>query len=131
MEITISKDKDDFPEEGYELIVYTMEGEADDYHDFSMIYTGDESLPELKEDILSLEVLAKTYPHGRGGDDDYIGPHFEKFADPWNCEEHQGYQDSFENYELWYHDGNGGRFTCEIELDKDDKKFIENEPTAD
>lgn len=54
----------------YIITVNTMEGDADDYHSFTMTFREDQ-IEELKERIIQCEVLSLAYPNGRGGYDGY------------------------------------------------------------
>lgn len=115
---------------GFKLVITTMEGDDNDHHSIELHYPdderGEEDAPVLEEDIISCEILARTYPRGRGGCDAYCGPHFEKFQDDW-YHDSQGSSDSFESYNVTYHDGNGHTYPCTLEFSEEEFQRIKTE----
>ena len=126
MKITMEKQKD-CPKQGYELIITTMSGDADDYHKLNFHCGMNEET--LRTYIIAAEILKKTYPHGRGGCDDYEGEYWELFSYDWYHNE--GMQDSMDTWKVIYHGGNGFEFNCDITLEEADKEEIEKAPTQD
>jgi hypothetical protein len=120
---------------GYHLTVETMEGDADDYHEIEFDFCdNEEGLKELSKYVIACEVLKKSYPHGRGGDDNYVGKYFEIFSSDgdtvWPTDCNSDCQDTFEDYEIIYNDGEGRECEVDIELDDVEKKEVE-ENTAE
>lgn len=116
-------------EECYELIIETMTGDADDFHKtICTIKNNEEGEKHLKELIVACEILKKSYPSGMGGCDKYVGPYFELIYNNYGW--HHGgdgqYQESFEGYELKYHDGLGGIYDCSVIIDQEMRKEIMN-----
>jgi hypothetical protein len=105
---------------GYVLTVHTMEGDADDYHQFD-IYLTKEQLPQY---VIALEVIGKTYPNGRGGSDNYAGPHWELVSDNWNWSGMCDCEDSYDGYSLVYNTGDGTELPVTVILSEKDKQQI-------
>ena len=115
------------PSRGYELIITTMEGDADDEHSVEFLFNEDEE-DELRKHIIACEVVAKTYTNGRGGGDNYKGEYWDLISEDWPYECNDGFSDSFDYWDVVFHDGNGGIYPCEIELDEEAKEEIKNAP---
>lgn len=115
------------PKSRYIIEVYTMEGDADDYHSFSMTFREDE-IEELKERIIQCEVLSLAYSNGKGGYDDYYELDFfeEHFSDDWYC--YEGCWDSFDGYSVVYYDENSKKFNVDVSLSEEDKDKIKSYP---
>jgi len=103
----------------YRINVETMEGDADDWHNFDIDIKDEET---LKEVIIYCEVMAKQYPHGRGGGNDYYD-HLdffdEWFNDEWFYEDGE-WMDSWENYSVSYFDENGVEMKVNVTLEQED-----------
>jgi len=78
---------------------------------------------ELRNYIVACEILAKSYPNGRGGGDNYVGPYWSLVQEGW-YHNGMGYSDSYDGYSLIYYDENSEQFDCEVVLDDEMKKEI-------
>jgi hypothetical protein len=131
MQFTKNLIEENLPTENYYVLtVSTMKGDADDYHEFEVIFNDDmidnSGEHSLKEYVIACEVLYKAYSkNGRGGNDDYVGKYFELFEDIWPVECNSGSQDSIESYSIEYRDTEGKKYKVEVELSKEDLKEIE------
>lgn len=111
----------------YVLTVETMEGDADDYHSFSMTFREDQ-IEELKERIIQCEVLSLAYPNGKGGYHGFDELDFfeEHFSDDWYC--YECCLDSFAGYSVVYYDEHSKKFNVDVGLSKEDKAKINSYP---
>jgi len=123
MKISWNKAKN-APPQGYEIVIKTMEGDADDYHTTRFHCGMDEA--ELRRYVIAAEVMGKTYPHGRGGDCEYEGEYWDLLSEDWPRESNSGIADSIDGWEVIYHDGNGIEYPCTITLEKEDKDEIDS-----
>jgi len=107
--------------------VKTMEGDADDYHEFEMFANKDE-LKKVKKLIRYLKVLEKSYPNGKGGCDGFDELDFfeEWFEDDWYS--YEGIIDSFESWKLFFYDENGIKHSVSYELSQKDRDKIDSYP---
>lgn len=100
----------------YELIIDTMEGDADDYHQIVLTFKKGEE-DKLAEIVVLLNKIEQDgYTHGR-----YTKPgyrHVEGFeellGDEWPCDHAYGIQDSFCRYTLYFYDSGGVKCTVDI-----------------
>lgn len=129
MKIKINKPNNP-PKRGYELVITTMEGDADDYHELNFTFDIDDK-EELLRYIIACEVVAKSYPNGRGGGDNYQGEYWDLISsngDEWPHECNSGIADSFSSWSVIFHDGNGTVRPCTIKLNDSEKHEIANAP---
>ena len=100
----------------YELVVETMQGDADDYHDFTLhfpIVDGEPS-DDLFKAIRLLEKIESEADWDTSLNK-YDG--FERlFSDEWYFECDYGYWDSLEGYTLFLYDSSGTKFVIDIEI---------------
>lgn len=115
------------PKSCYVIEVDTMEGDADDYHRFTL-YFAENEIEELKERIIQCEVLSLAYPNGKGGYDGFDELDFFEyhFRDDWYC--YEGCWDSFDGYSVVYYDENSKKFNVDISLSEEDKAKINSYP---
>lgn len=110
----------------YIVTVYTMEGDADDYHSFDNHFPASK-LEELKEFIIYCEVLKRQYPNGRGGGDDYDFTFFDlHFSEEWNYSEYCDSYDSMEGYKVIFFDATGVSYDVIVKLDEEDYMEIKS-----
>jgi hypothetical protein len=126
----------------YEIVVNTMEGDADDNHEAIIQFeTNKEGIELLRECIIALVIIKKHYPHGMGGGHNFYAkcPYWMKwfmydefreenpnvtYVKEWYWEGNSGTPDSFDGYELFYYDEVGKKYQCTVDLDDDMKKEI-------
>jgi len=106
----------------YVVKVETMEGDADDYHNFKISTT---DVNELREIIIGLTILLAAYPSGRGGYDDYCGSFYEKYVEE-ELFSNEGISDSIESFSVKFYDENGEDFNVEYEMDEEMQERIKN-----
>lgn len=108
----------------YQVVVETMTGDADDYHEFAVLFD-ENQISDLQQYIIYCEVLQKQYPNGRGGYDDYELDFFEEyFSDDWY--NHEGMEDSMEDYSVYYYDEDGIKYDVKVVLSEEDIKVIDS-----
>lgn len=109
----------------YVFKITTMEGDADDYHKFTIKVDNEKDVKKL---IRYCKVLEKAYPNGKGGCDDYDDLEFfpEWFGDSWFS--YEDMINSFESWKLFYYDENGDKHKVDYKLSKKDKKIINSYP---
>ena len=105
----------------------TMQGDADDYHYFKFIVEKKDK-KKLRRLIIYANVLLKSYPHGKGGYDDFSKLSFfeDWFSDEWY--NYEGFVDSMESFSIDFIDKKGGTHSVSYELSKKDKKTIDSYP---
>lgn len=114
MTLLKGKQEKDIIESGYTLTIETMEGDADDYHQFELFFEED-AVEELKQHIIWCEVLARQYPNGMGGCDSYDFDFFdEHFSEEWFYSEHCDSYDSFDGYDIVFTDEAGVDFDIDV-----------------
>lgn len=121
--------QEQFPvkQECYELVITTMEGDADDFHSVEYYFPKNEE-EKLRELIIACEVLKKSYPNGKGRRDEYKGEYWDKLSEDWPYECKYGCEDSIDSWTVVYHNGHGSEFLCKISLDEDALEEIKNAP---
>ena len=108
----------------YQVVVDTMTGDGDDYHNFSVLFD-ENQISDLQQYIIYCEVLQNQYPNGRGGYDDYKLDFFEEyFSDDWY--NYEGMEDSMEDYSVYYYDEDGIKYNIKVVLSKEDIKVIDS-----
>ena len=109
------------------FVVKTMQGDADDYHEFEMFANKDEN-KKVKKLIRYLKVLEKSYPNGKGGCDGFNRLDFfqEWFADDWYS--YEGLVDEFESWKLFFYDEDGIKHSVSYELSQNDQDKIDTYP---
>ena len=124
MEFLKEKSKVESIKSKYQVDVSTMTGDADDYHEFSVLFD-ENQIRDLQQYIIYCEVLQKQYPNGRGGCDDYELDFFEEyFSDDWY--NYEGMEDSMEDYDVYYYDENSVKYDVSVELSPEDILKIES-----
>lgn len=99
----------------YLIKVNTMEGDADDYHSFTLRAS---TIEELRELIIGLTLLTLAYPRGRSGLDDYIGKFYEEYISE-NLYSRSGVNDSITSFKVLYFNDDAEEFSVDYELDDD------------
>lgn len=127
MELKHYKSKQEKIKSKYVIDVCTMEGDADGYNNFDIIFD-EKDIEELKKVIIYCEVLERQYPNGRGGYDTYNSLDFFSyyFDADWNYAYDGEIQDSMEGYSVYYYDENGEKFDVMITLSDEDIATIES-----
>lgn len=127
MELKHYKSKQEKIKSKYVIDVCTMEGDADGYNNFDIIF-GEKDIEELKKVIIYCEVLERQYPNGRGGYDTYNSLDFFSyyFDAKWNYAYDGEIQDSMEGYSVYYYDENSEKFDVMITLSDEDRTTIES-----
>jgi hypothetical protein len=115
MEIKLIPTQKENPKSLYVVTVETMEGDADDYHDFEITT---KSIDELKEIIIGMAILANAYPNGRGGCDEYCGKFYEEYVSD-NLYSYEGFNDSIQSFSVKYYNEKGEEFNLEYTFDED------------
>lgn len=107
----------------WSIEIETMEGDADDYHRFSLEF---EEIEDFKKCLIQCEVLDKQYPNGRGGGDDYNDLDFfeEVFDELWHYACDGQFADSMDGYVPFYYNAAGDKLTVDIEFSKEDSDII-------
>ena len=124
MEFLKEKSKVESIKSKYQVVVSTMTGDADDYHEFSVLFD-ENQISDLQQYIIYCEVLQNQYPNGRCGDDDYELDFFEEyFSDDWY--NHEGMEDSMEDYSVYYYDEDGIKYDVKVVLSEEDIKVIDS-----
>lgn len=124
MEFLKEKSKVESIKSKHQVVVSTMTGDADDYHEFSVLFD-ENQISSLQQYIIYCEVLQKQYPNGRGGYDDYELDFFEEyFSDDWY--KYEGMEDSMEDYDVYYYDEDGIKYDVSVELSPEDIVIIES-----
>lgn len=100
--------------------VETMEGDADDEHEFELAFKPNET-DKILRTIICLERCRNEYLSGKGGYDDYWHiPDFEELlSEEWFS--YEGTQDSFEEWYLTFFDENGTEFNVKSKFTKEEK----------
>ena len=127
MELKHYKSKQEKIKSKYVIDVCTIEGDADGYNNFDIIFD-EKDIEELKKVIIYCEVLERQYPNGRGGYDTYNSlDFFSKYFDAkWNYAYDGEIQDSMEGYKVWYYDAAGEKFSVQVTLSEEDLEFIKS-----
>lgn len=127
MELKHYKSKQEKIKSKYVIDVRTMEGDADGYNNFDIIFD-EKDIEELKKVIIYCEVLERQYPNGRGGYDTYNSLDFFSyyFDAKWNYAYDGEIQDSMEGYSVYYYDENSEKFDVMITLSDEDRTTIES-----
>lgn len=120
MEIKLIPTEYENPKSLYVVSVDTMEGDADDYHEFEITT---ESTDELREIIIGLKILCNAYPNGRGGCDDYCGKFYEEYCD--ELYSYEGFKDSIQSFFVKYYDENGTEFSVDYTPDEEMQNRID------
>jgi len=123
MKISYDKIVEQNPKNVYVFTIETMEGDADDWHNFEIAV---DSLEEAKKLIVYCEVMSKQYPNGRGGGTgfyEHLDFFDEYFEDEWYYDDGV-WMDSWENYSVIYYNVNGEAYKCEITLEDEDLEKI-------
>ena len=121
MDIKLTPTQKENPKSLYVVTVDTMEGDADDYHVFEITT---ESVDELKEIIIGMEILCNAYPNGRGGCDEYCGKFYEEYVSE-ELYSYEGFNDSIQSFSVNYYDENGNEFNVQYTIDEDMQNRID------
>lgn len=123
----IKKEKVEIPilKNVYVIKVTTMEGDADDYHDFELLFPAREFDTVFRQWVINMEVLAKQYKNGMGYGDGYNHlPFWEDIQHKWFHECDSGFCDKFNDYKTFYNDEDGIEHRITLEFDEEMKKEI-------
>ena len=123
MELKLTPTEHENPVSLYVVTVDTMEGDADDYHEFE-IFT--ESVDELKEIIIGMSILCNAYPNGMGGCDSYCGNFFKKYVSDelfYDCSSDN--YDSIMSFSVKYYDEASTEFDVEYTIDEEMQNRID------
>ena len=121
MDIKLIPTTQENPKLLYVVTVDTMEGDADDYHEFEITT---ESTDELKEIIIGMSILANAYPNGRGGCDEYCGKFYEEYVSG-ELYNYEGFNDSIQSFSVKYYNEKGKEFDVQYTIDEEMQNRID------
>ena len=108
--------KEEKPKNVYLIVVTTMTGDADDYHEIK-IFAKDEN--ELKRIIQYIRILEKMAPDWYDKCPSEIFCFWEKYFSDWFFSD--GYWfDTYEYFDVYYFDENGKKYEVEVEYEPED-----------
>ena len=121
MDVKLYPANDEIPKSTYVVTVDTMQGDADDYHEFE-IHT--QTLEELREIIIGMQILCNTYPNGGGGE--YCGEFYKNYvAEDLHYDCNSDWHDSIQSFVVNYFDEQGNKFYVKYTPDEEMQNRID------